>query len=116
MKKDRIYLTKERLLQGLAGMLLSVSALVLPVTGYAENVKPQQEPVSAGTADTRGAEPAQGNRGPVVPTYVMPQEQVYLDPSQGTGISGSQPGGSSKEAAGSGRLLQCKSPKRCAGK
>ena len=82
MKKDRIYLTKERLLQGLAGMLLSVSALVLPVTGYAENVKPQQEPVSAGTADTRGAEPAQGNRGPVVPTYVMPQEQVYLDPSQ----------------------------------
>ena len=46
MKKDRIYLTKERLLQGLAGMLLSVSALVLPVTGYAENVKPQQEPVS----------------------------------------------------------------------
>ena len=82
MKKDRIYLTKERLLQGLAGMLLSVSALVLPVTGYAEDVKPQQEPVSAGTADTRGAEPAQGNRGPVVPTYVMPQEQVYLDPSQ----------------------------------
>ena len=58
MKKDRIYLTKERLLQGLAGMLLSVSALVLPVTGYAEDVKPQQEPVSAGTADTRGAEPA----------------------------------------------------------
>ena len=64
MKKDRIYLTKERLLQGLAGMLLSVSALVLPVTGYAENVAATQA-----TAD--------GTQ-----KYVMPQEQVYLDPSQ----------------------------------
>ena len=64
MKKDRIYLTKERLLQGLAGMLLSVSALVLPVTGYAENVAATQA-----TADG-------------TPTYVMPQEQVYLDSSQ----------------------------------
>ena len=64
MKKDRIYLTKERLLQGLAGMLLSVSALVLPVTGYAENVAATQA-----TADGKSK-------------YVMPQEQVYLDPSQ----------------------------------
>ena len=64
MKKDRIYLTKERLLQGLAGMLLSVSALVLPVTGYAENVAATQA-----TADG-------------TPKYVMPREQVYLDPSQ----------------------------------
>ena len=64
MKKDRIYLTKERLLQGLAGMLLSVSALVLPVTGYAENVAANQA-----TADGKSK-------------YVMPQEQVYLDPSQ----------------------------------
>ena len=64
MKKDRIYLTKERLLQGLAGMLLSVSALVLPVTGYAENVAATQA-----TADGKSK-------------YVMPREQVYLDPSQ----------------------------------
>ncbi len=64
MKKDRIYLTKERLLQGLAGMLLSVSALVFPVTGYAENVAATQA-----TADGKSK-------------YVMPQEQVYLDPSQ----------------------------------
>ncbi|MBP3265250.1 MAG: G5 domain-containing protein [Acidaminococcaceae bacterium] len=64
MKKDRIYLTKERLLQGLAGMLLSVSALVLPVTGYAEDVAATQA-----TADGKSK-------------YVMPREQVYLDPSQ----------------------------------
>lgn len=64
MKKDRIYLTKERLLQGLAGMLLSVNALVLPVTGYAENVAATQA-----TADGKSK-------------YVMPREQVYLDPSQ----------------------------------
>ena len=64
MKKDRIYLTKERLLQGLAGMFLSVSALVLPVTGYAEDVAATQA-----TADGKSK-------------YVMPQEQVYLDPSQ----------------------------------
>ena len=47
--------------KGLAGICLSVSVFVLPVTGFAEE-----------TAD-KAAAPQK---------YVMPQEQVYLDPGQ----------------------------------
>ena len=47
--------------QGLAGVILFVSAFVLPVTGYSEEAV---------------------NKTEAPQKYVMPREQVYLDPSQ----------------------------------
>jgi len=46
-----------KLVQGLTGAVFAVSAFMLPVTGFAEEAA-------------------------ATPKYVMPQEQVYLDPSQ----------------------------------
>ena len=46
-----------KLVQGLTGAVFAVSAFMLPVTGFAEEAAMPQK-------------------------YVMPQEQVYLDPSQ----------------------------------
>ena len=46
-----------KLMQGLTGAVFSVSAFMLPVTGFAEEAA-------------------------ATPKYVMPQEQVYLDPGQ----------------------------------
>ena len=64
MKKRLKNKTKHILLKSLAGILLSASASLLPVSGYAEEVV-------TGTAAEAGQT-----------KYVMPQEQVYLDPSQ----------------------------------
>ena len=62
MKKEIKTKTLRDFCKCLAGVLLSVSVFVLPVTVYAEAA---QQP----------AEVAQAK-------YIMPQEQVYLDPSQ----------------------------------
>ena len=56
-KKEVKNRTILKLMQGLTGAVFAVSAFMLPVTGFAE-------------------EPAAPQK------YVMPQEQVYLDPSQ----------------------------------
>ena len=56
-KKENKNRTMLKLAKGLTGAVFAVSAFMLPVTGFAE-------------------EPAAPQK------YVMPQEQVYLDPSQ----------------------------------
>ncbi|MBQ9697163.1 MAG: G5 domain-containing protein, partial [Acidaminococcaceae bacterium] len=68
-----------RVLQGLAGIFLSVSVFVLPVSGYAE------EAAATGQvqhAVTQAQEAAENNNAAAPEKYVMPQEQVYLDQSQ----------------------------------
>ena len=138
MKRKMKNLTGQRLLQGLTGMVIAVSALVLPMHGFAESVAPQQvylDPSQAEAAKRQveadakynanplpvaSAQPKSEEKKPVVkeqepaaqktiapaaeenpikeekpvatqedkkvvaakPSYVMPQEQVYLDPSQ----------------------------------
>ena len=56
-KKEIKNRTMLKLMQGLTGAVFAVSAFMLPVTGFAEEAA-------------------------ATPKYVMPQEQVYLDPSQ----------------------------------
>ena len=56
-KKEIKNRTMLKLVQGLTGAVFAVSAFMLPVTGFAEEAA-------------------------ATPKYVMPQEQVYLDPSQ----------------------------------
>ena len=56
-KKENKNRTMLKLVQGLTGAVFAVSAFMLPVTGFAEEAA-------------------------ATPKYVMPQEQVYLDPSQ----------------------------------
>ena len=56
-KKEIKNRTMLKLVQGLTGAVFAVSAFMLPVTGFAEEAV-------------------------ATPKYVMPQEQVYLDPSQ----------------------------------
>ena len=138
MKRKMKNLTGQRLLQGLTGMVIAVSALVLPMHGFAESVAPQQvylDPSQAEAAKRQveadakynanplpvaSAQPKSEEKKPEVkeqepaaqktiapaaeekpikeekpvatqedkkvvaakPSYVMPQEQVYLDPSQ----------------------------------
>ena len=145
MKRKMKNLTGQRLLQGLTGMVIAVSALVLPMHGFAESVAPQQvylDPSQAEAAKRQVEADAKYNANPwpvasaqpkseekkpnaeaqkpevkmqepaaqktiapaaeekpikeekplatqedkkvvaAKPSYVMPQEQVYLDPSQ----------------------------------
>ena len=138
MKRKMKNLTGQRLLQGLTGMVIAVSALVLPMHGFAESVAPQQvylDPSQAEAAKRQVEADAKYNANPLPvasvqpkseekkpevkeqepaaqktiaaaaeekpikeekpvatqedkkvvaakPNYVMPQEQVYLDPSQ----------------------------------
>ena len=145
MKRKMKNLTGQRLLQGLTGMVIAVSALVLPMHGFAESVAPQQvylDPSQAEAAKRQVEADAKYNANPLPvasaqpkseekkpnaeeqkpevkmqepaaqktiapaaeekpikeekpvatqedtkvvaakPSYVMPQEQVYLDPSQ----------------------------------
>ena len=145
MKRKMKNLTGQRLLQGLTGMVIAVSALVLPMHGFAESVAPQQvyldpsqaeaakrqveadakynanplpvaseqpkseekkpnakeqkpevkeqEPAAQKTIAPAAEEKPSKEEKPVAtqedkkvvatkPSYVMPQEQVYLDPSQ----------------------------------
>ena len=145
MKRKMKNLTGQRLLQGLTGMVIAVSALVLPMHGLAESVAPQQvylDPSQAEAAKRQVEADAKYNANPLPvasaqpkseekkpnaeaqkpevkmqepaaqktiapaaeekpikeekplatqedkkvvaakPSYVMPQEQVYLDPSQ----------------------------------
>ena len=90
----KIKIKKNKLLnlwKGLAGIIISVSAFVMPVTVHAEAaVQPASEAVQA-KIDTaqKAAEAAQvkseETQQPAAVSqvkYVMPQEQVYLDPSQ----------------------------------
>ena len=56
-KKENKNRTMLKLAKGLTGAVFAVSAFMLPVTGFAEEAV-------------------------ATPKYVMPQEQVYLDPSQ----------------------------------
>ena len=56
-KKENKNRTMLKLAKGLTGAVFAVSAFMLPVTGFAEEAA-------------------------ATPKYVMPQEQVYLDPSQ----------------------------------
>ena len=56
-KKENKNRTMRKLIIGLTGAVFSVSAFMLPVTGFAEETAAPQK-------------------------YVMPREQVYLDPSQ----------------------------------
>ena len=56
-KKEIKNRTMLKLVQGLTGAVFAVSAFMLPVTGFAEEAA-------------------------ATPKYVMPREQVYLDPSQ----------------------------------
>lgn len=79
------------LLPCLAGIIISLSAFVLPVTVYTEAaVQPVNAPVQAKTDTAQQAaevaqvksEEAQQPAGVSQIKYVMPQEQVYLDPSQ----------------------------------
>ena len=80
-KKEIKNRTMLKLVQGLTGAVLAVSAFMLPVTGFAEEAAaPQkmetaQQQVSAVAAEQKPAALAPQK-------YVMPQEQVYLDPSQ----------------------------------
>ena len=145
MKRKMKNLTGQHLLQGLTGMVIAVSALVLPMHGFAESVAPQQvyldpsqaeaakrqveadakynanplpvastqpkseekkpnaeeqkpevkmqEPAAQKTIAPAAEEKPSKEEKPVAtqedkkvvaakPSYVMPQEQVYLDPSQ----------------------------------
>lgn len=58
--------------KGLAGIFLAVSMFVLPITGYAEQKSTEATQVKTDAVQQTAA-PQE---------YVMPQEQVYLDPSQ----------------------------------
>ena len=88
MKRKTDNKTFRSLWQGLAGLCLSVSFFVLPVTGFAEQAVPKaNETVQAETDTTARAEQtktdaAQQSAEDSPAKYVMPQEQVYLDPSQ----------------------------------
>ena len=64
MKRRTNKKMNRRVLQGLAGILLSASVFALPMTCDAE----------------AAVEPGKAEAKPV--KYVMPQEQIYLDPSQ----------------------------------
>ncbi len=80
-KKEIKNRTMLKLVQGLTGAVFAVSAFMLPVTGFAEEAAaPQkmetaQQQVSAVAAEQKPAALAPQK-------YVMPREQVYLDPSQ----------------------------------
>ena len=80
MKRRMNKKMNRRVLQGLAGIFLSVGAFMLPVSGYAE------EAAAAGQAQPAVAQAqeaaAEKNNAAAPVKYVMPQEQVYLDQSQ----------------------------------
>ena len=80
-KKEIKNRTMLKLVQGLTGAVFAVSAFMLPVTGFAEEAA-------------------------ATPKYVMPRGgNSEVCDAPGTGVSGSQPGGSSEKTAGSRRIL-----------
>jgi len=77
MKKKSKAKTFRYFCKGLAGILFSVGAFVLPVTVYAEAAaQPAAEVTQAKSEGVQ--QPAEVSAA----KYVMPQEQEYLDPSQ----------------------------------
>ena len=80
MKKKTKNRSLPKLMQGLTGIVFAVSAFVLPVTGFAEEAA-ANPPAAIAQADNQAVQqPAEASPAPQ--KYVMPKEQVYLDPTQ----------------------------------
>ena len=80
LKKETKKRALPKLMQGLAGVVLAVSAFVLPVSGFAEEAAANAPAAVAREKNEAVQQAAEGSRAPQ--KYVMPKEQVYLDPTQ----------------------------------
>ena len=74
MKKKIKNISARNLWQGVAGICFSVTVFVLPFNAQAEGAMNAAEVKPAAVEQNASETPK--------PKYVMPQEQVYLDPSQ----------------------------------
>ena len=78
MKRKMKNLTGQRLLQGLTGMVIAVSALVLPMHGFAESVAPQQvylDPSQAEAAKRQVEADAKDNANPLPVASAQPKSE-----------------------------------------
>ena len=78
MKRKMKNLTGHRLLQGLTGMVIAVSALVLPMHGFAESVAPQQvylDPSQAEAAKRQVEADAKYNANPLPVASAQPKSE-----------------------------------------
>ncbi len=71
MRNRKKYTAMQKLEQGLAALFVTAGVFLMPVAGFAEAASAAPAAVPEGKKEIAAA-----------PKYVMPQEQVYMDPSQ----------------------------------